>query len=247
MQPEKKSNSLAKKINAMLDAKQKNDVALQAIKNELEALKAIDLLEYHRLKGAICCLQKDKAGLMNHFETAMKLRPNDDGIYSDYASLLANLGLMFIALNYARRANQIKKNPKILRLLIEITSSVARFTESFDYLAELKKMKLDISKEESLVDYGIITFIKRNALTDDDISFAVEKAELMAQKHHFEIEAFKAAIYHDGMEEWLSLNLSINATPKQIAQLEVDFVDDLVISMPENFPISKLSCGFVSA
>lgn len=236
----------------MLDPDYQNDVMLHSVKKDIEKLTLIDEIEAHRLSAAVCCIEKDKAGLNRHYKIVLENYPNDYGYNKEFAGLLFNSGLVFDALNYARRAYSLQKTsdqktPEILKLLVEITTSTARFQESFGYLAELKKMKSDTSKENSLFDSGIIDFLNRNQLSDEQVSFVVEKADAMIRENNFEIEAIKAAVYYDGIEEWLSIDLSINATVQQVVDLEVDFVDDLVVSMPENFPISKISCGFVTA
>lgn len=249
MQPQPKllTTDIAERINKLLEPDYQNDVMLQSVKKDIKKLIAIDSIQAHRLSAAVCCIEKDKEGLNRHYKIVLEIHPNDYSYNKEFAGLLSNSGLVFDALNYAHRAYSIQKTPEILKLLVSITTSTARFQESFGYLAELKKMKIDTSKENALLDNGVIDFLQRNQLSDDEISFVVEKADSMARENRFEIEAIKVAVYHDGVEEWLSIDLAINATVQQVVDLGVDFVDDLVVSMPENFPISKISCGFVTA
>jgi hypothetical protein len=248
MQPQPKllKADIAERINKLLEPDYQNDLMLHSVKKDIEKLMRIDAIEAHRLSAAVCCVEKDKAGLNQHYKIVLEGCPDDYSYNKEFAGLLSNSGLVFDALNYARRAHSLQKTPEILKLLIEITTSTARFQESLGYLAELKKMKIDASKENALFDSGVIDFLNRSQLSDDDVSFVVEKADFMAHENNFEVEQIKAAVYHDGVEEWLSIDLFIKATPKQAVKLEVDFVDDLVISMPENFPISKISCGFAT-
>ena len=245
-QPKLLKTDIAERINKLLEPDYQNDVMLRSVKKDIEKLRLIDAPEAHRLSAAVCCVEKDKVGLIRHYNIVLENYPDDYGYNKEFAGFLFNLDLVFDALDYAHRAYEIKKTPEIIRILIDITARTARFTESFTLLNELEKMKVDTEKEKMLVDVGIVDFIKRNQLSDADISFVVEKADFIAHENNLKVEQIKAAVYHDGVEEWLSIDLFIKATPKQAVKLEVDFVDDLVISMPENFPISKISCGFAT-
>lgn len=242
-QPKPLSTDIAERLNNLIIADNLDELALQKIKLDIKKLLSIDSVQFYKLSGVVCFVKKDAVGLVHNFLKAIELSPNNYDVIFDFAKLLRGIGNNLLALQYARRAYQIQKTPSVLKLLIEIANATARFKESYGYFNELNKMKINAGG----VDLGIIEFMDRNNLSDDDVSFVVEKAEQIAQKNNIEIKEFKTAIYYDGVEEWMSIDVLIPKKSKETVQLTCDFVDDLVVSIPEDFPISKISCGFASA
>lgn len=241
-EPKTLSSDIADRLNRLTVSDSVDELALQRAKNDIEKLMSIDKVRAYMLSGVACLIKKDSDGFVDNFLKSIELSPNNYETLFNFAKLLRGTGKNFTALEYARRAHQISKAPSILNLLIEITACTARFKESYGYFIELEKMKKVESKD--FIDTAIIEFMNRNNISDDEISFVVERAYLLTTKNNVEIKNIKSSVYHDGSEEWIDIDLFINASPKQAVKLEVDFADELVVSIPESFPISKISCGF---
>lgn len=251
IQPARKSDVIATDLNKMvelLNAGQKNDVLLQKIKNEIKKLMPIDSVSCHRLSGIICGVEGDKVGVKYHFEEVLTAIPNNPNRLRDYAAALYNVGLPFDALDYARRAYQIQKEPDILRLLIEITGFVARFEETSNYLLELKKMKIDTEIEEKAVDLEIIEFMKRHDLHDDEVSFIRKLADQVVIENELSISKINSQVLYEGDEEWLSMDIYVDSgNAKETVRLNEQFFGYLIDAFPcGSHSMDLITCGFES-
>ncbi|MHB8254811.1 MAG: tetratricopeptide repeat protein [Acidiferrobacter sp.] len=114
-----------------------NEIALRAIQNEAEAIKATDALGAYTVLGGVACLRGDMEAMHEAHQKALRLAPRDIVANINYASSLLYSGLIGDALEWFRRTYVLAPHdPIVLNVLIETLKGVGRYREAQQLLPE---------------------------------------------------------------------------------------------------------------
>jgi len=146
-----------------------NEVALRAIQNEAEAIKATDALGAYTVLGGIACLRGDTKAMHEAHQKALRLAPRDIVANINYASSLLYSGLIADALEWFRRTHTLAPHdPVILNALIETLAGVGRYREAQQLLPEWEHL----NPQQPRLDTGLIQegsrFLNTIGISDDE-------------------------------------------------------------------------------
>lgn len=245
--PLEKSNELVDMINALLHSEKRSEFGLKQIEREAKKLMHTFPASAHLVLGMLSALKNDKRGLIKHHDLALKLGFDPFLGNQNFSVSLSSIGHFSEALEYARQAYRAEKTPSIIQSLIALNYRAARFEESLMYFLELEKFNFESPENlPSRLEFDEFTsFMKKFALTDSDLATVTGIAESIVLRENLEITLNTFNIYSENTDEWLNIELKINASPKITASLNIQLAEELVVSNTSDFLLDKVSCRFI--
>lgn len=246
--PLPKSNSLVDKLNKLLDSETKSEFELKQIEHEAKKLMSIDPAAAHLVLGMLCSLKNDKTGSSKHHELALKLGCDRFLGHRNFSVSLANMGYLSDGLEYARQAYRIEKNPETIQTLVSLNFRCGRIEESLRYFHELQKLNVapsffnNLPIEENL--NALASFMQKNAIRDSDLASFTGVMEEIAHQYELDTRAFAYRIIDEHGDEWLSIDINVDASPREIATINISVADNLVQAGTMDALLDKVSCKF---
>jgi hypothetical protein len=251
-QPLPKSFDLIKKINALVSVNPTDEfsvkrlnVSLDKINDEIDALEKVDYGAARYCKMMACSIKKDISGMVKNQKIAIQYGYDSAFDYLNYAATFSNVGLSLSALECIRTSCNLGKSPDSLKWAYELARNAGCFQESLTYWQELIKMNA-VNIEESNNAAQLVEFMQANHLTDDDVSQFIKIAEDVALRNDTKIKSSTSYVYKDAFDEFISVDLELNADAQKTSYLMAQLADEIVASIPDASLFSKVLCGFVS-
>lgn len=166
-QPVPKTEELQGKINSLAAKGRKlSDFEIRLLKKEADKLKNIvDYAHYYDFLGQVACLENDRVNLVRYYENALRNAFNNYHVRYDYASFLANIGLIFQAETQAKSLVEIFVDDiEAVRLLGSISYRTCKFRQTL--LLSEKLENYETSRNYHLILNAISIF--NNAELNDD-------------------------------------------------------------------------------
>lgn len=246
-QPLEKSIELIDEINSLLHAGIRNEFDLRRIERKANQLMAADPASAHLVLGMVGSLKNNRDALLKHHNLALALGCDPYLGFSNFAVSLGLMGYYSEALEYARKACDIEKSSETISDVIDLTCRCARYEEALRYWNEIEKLSLvprvNVPPKEIIMK--LAAFSKNNALRDSDLAGVTEVVESITHEHRIKINSYAPKLYQENGEEWLSVEFGINASPKEVASLNIELAEKLVESGTANILLDKMSCRFV--
>ncbi len=210
-EPLEKWVDIVNEINSVLGKFHKIDeFSMSRIGKKIKSLEKTNYGEFCFCWMMLHSARRNQKEFLRYQELSEKHGFNGSDATLNYATGFLNAGLIFRALDYAKKSYEILKTPETLFLLKELAYYAGRFEESLSYFNELKKMKKDDGVETHLTE-EIVLFMNKNFLSDDDISSIIKIVEDLLQESNVRIHATRISPSND--YKFLSIDFKIEVNP----------------------------------
>ena len=235
-QPEIKANSLIKQVESLFDAPERDEFTIAKLKTEAKQLVSTDPFNGKILLGKLAALEHRINELRSHFESAIKLQPNNPIGISSFAASLDFLGFYSEARELGEKAYKLAQgDPRYLINVIEGSMHSGRYQDALKYL---KKWDALVPKEKHSIAQQIdqfAEFLITNDISDDSVEMYQQIVSDLMHDSKIYTFAGQTDILEDEDSACLSIMIKTNKTIEEIVQLNIKLAEIIArTELPEN-------------
>lgn len=223
-----------------------NEFTLKRIQHDAERIKSHDPVAAYTALGCIAFLRHDTEEMLYNHQKALKFNDYDFHSNINFAVSLSNAGYFGLAYEYGKKAFNIAgpEHVEAAKEFLNHCKSAGKFQEAAELMQLLGKMKIEIPKDNVVVD-GLKFVNSRNIDPELISDYFCLSTEIM-KKNDIYPKNIRHWHYEDEEEEYFIKEIFIEASSEDVAQMNTE-LSELVTK--KNYPtdLNMAFCVFFTA